>query len=57
LSFHCLRQFDDFVETLECGATNLPVQAFDQEGKVLLASGKLLAIDNQIDTIQREQLN
>ena len=32
------------------GATNLPVQAFDQEGKVLLASGKLLAIDNQIDT-------
>jgi multidrug efflux system membrane fusion protein len=32
------------------GATNLPVQAFDQEGKVLLASGKLLAVDNQIDT-------
>ena len=32
------------------GATNLPVQAYDQEGKVLLASGKLLAIDNQIDT-------
>jgi multidrug efflux system membrane fusion protein len=28
----------------------LPVQAYDQEGKVLLASGKLLAIDNQIDT-------
>ena len=28
----------------------LPVQAFDQEGKVLLASGKLLAVDNQIDT-------
>src|SRR5664280_1989344 len=32
------------------GATNLPVQAYDQEGKVLLASGKLLAVDNQIDT-------
>ena len=32
------------------GATNLPVQDFDQEGKVLLASGKLLAVDNQIDT-------
>ena len=31
------------------GAT-LPVQAYDQEGKVLLASGKLLAVDNQIDT-------
>jgi len=30
--------------------TNLPTQAYDQEGKVLLASGKLLAIDNQIDT-------
>jgi multidrug efflux system membrane fusion protein len=28
----------------------LPVQAFDQEGKVLLDSGKLLAVDNQIDT-------
>ena len=28
----------------------LPAQAYDQEGKVLLASGKLLAIDNQIDT-------
>jgi multidrug efflux system membrane fusion protein len=28
----------------------IPVQAFDQEGKILLASGKLLAIDNQIDT-------
>ncbi len=34
----------------KAGATNLPVQAYDQEGKVLLASGKLLAIDNQIDT-------
>jgi multidrug efflux system membrane fusion protein len=32
------------------GATLLPVQAYDQEGKVLLASGKLLAVDNQIDT-------
>jgi multidrug efflux system membrane fusion protein len=32
------------------GATNLPVQAYDQEGKVLLAAGKLLAVDNQIDT-------
>ena len=31
------------------GAT-LPVQAYDQEGKVLLSSGKLLAVDNQIDT-------
>jgi multidrug efflux system membrane fusion protein len=31
------------------GAT-LPVQAHDQEGKVLLATGKLLAVDNQIDT-------
>jgi multidrug efflux system membrane fusion protein len=31
------------------GAT-LPVQAYDQEGKVLLARGKLLAVDNQIDT-------
>jgi len=30
--------------------TILPAQAYDQEGKVLLASGKLLAIDNQIDT-------
>ncbi len=29
---------------------SLPVMAFDQEGKVLLATGKLLAIDNQIDT-------
>jgi multidrug efflux system membrane fusion protein len=29
---------------------SLPVQAYDQEGKVLLASGKLLAVDNQIDT-------
>jgi multidrug efflux system membrane fusion protein len=28
----------------------LPAQAYDQEGKILLASGKLLAIDNQIDT-------
>jgi len=28
----------------------LPVLAFDQEGKTLLAKGKLLAIDNQIDT-------
>ena len=28
----------------------LPVQAYDQEGKVLLANGKLLAVDNQIDT-------
>ena len=28
----------------------LPVQAYDQEGKVLLAKGKLLAVDNQIDT-------
>jgi multidrug efflux system membrane fusion protein len=32
------------------GATLLPVQAYDQEGKVLLAKGKLLAVDNQIDT-------
>jgi multidrug efflux system membrane fusion protein len=32
------------------GATNLPVQAYDQEGKTLLAAGHLLAIDNQIDT-------
>ena len=30
--------------------TTLPVQAYDQEGKVLLANGKLLAVDNQIDT-------
>ena len=30
--------------------TILPAQAYDQEGKVLLATGKLLAIDNQIDT-------
>jgi multidrug efflux system membrane fusion protein len=30
--------------------TILPVAAYDQEGKVLLASGKLLAVDNQIDT-------
>jgi multidrug efflux system membrane fusion protein len=29
---------------------SLPVQSYDQEGKVLLASGKLLAVDNQIDT-------
>jgi multidrug efflux system membrane fusion protein len=29
---------------------SLPVQAYDQEGKTLLASGKLLAVDNQIDT-------
>jgi membrane fusion protein, multidrug efflux system len=28
----------------------LPVAAYDQDGKVLLASGKLLAVDNQIDT-------
>ena len=28
----------------------LPVAAYDQEGKVLLANGKLLAVDNQIDT-------
>ncbi|MGD0020915.1 MAG: MdtA/MuxA family multidrug efflux RND transporter periplasmic adaptor subunit [Smithellaceae bacterium] len=28
----------------------LPAQAYDQEGKVLLANGKLLAVDNQIDT-------
>ena len=28
----------------------LPAQAYDQEGKVLVASGKLLAVDNQIDT-------
>ena len=32
------------------GGTILPVQAYDQEGKVLLASGRLLAVDNQIDT-------
>ena len=32
------------------GAAILSVQAYDQEGKVLLASGKLLAVDNQIDT-------
>ena len=31
-------------------ATIMPVSAWDQEGKVLLASGKLLAVDNQIDT-------
>jgi multidrug efflux system membrane fusion protein len=31
-------------------AATLPVAAYDQEGKVLLASGKLLAVDNQIDT-------
>ena len=29
---------------------SLPALAYDQEGKVLLASGKLLAVDNQIDT-------
>jgi membrane fusion protein, multidrug efflux system len=29
---------------------NLPVFAYDQEGKVMLASGKLLAVDNQSDT-------
>jgi multidrug efflux system membrane fusion protein len=29
---------------------SLPVQTYDQEGKILLASGKLLAVDNQIDT-------
>jgi len=28
----------------------LPVFAYDQEGKVMLASGRLLAADNQIDT-------
>lgn len=28
----------------------LPVFAYDQEGKMLLANGKLLAVDNQIDT-------
>ncbi|MGA3280008.1 MAG: MdtA/MuxA family multidrug efflux RND transporter periplasmic adaptor subunit [Smithella sp.] len=28
----------------------LPVYAYDQEGKVILASGNLLAVDNQIDT-------
>ena len=28
----------------------LPVLAFDQDGKILLAKGKLLAVDNQIDT-------
>jgi multidrug efflux system membrane fusion protein len=28
----------------------LPVLAYDQEGKTLLAIGKLLAVDNQIDT-------
>jgi multidrug efflux system membrane fusion protein len=28
----------------------IPVLAFDQEGKNLLAKGKLLAVDNQIDT-------
>jgi len=28
----------------------LPVYAYSQDGKVLLASGKLLAVDNQIDT-------
>jgi len=32
------------------GITTLPVLAFDQEGKTLLAIGKLLAVDNQIDT-------
>jgi multidrug efflux system membrane fusion protein len=32
------------------GGTTLPVSAYDQEGKVVLASGKLLAVDNQIDT-------
>jgi len=32
------------------GGTTLPVSAYDQEGKILLASGKLLAVDNQIDT-------
>lgn len=32
------------------GGTTLPVQAYDQEGKIVLASGKLLAVDNQIDT-------
>ncbi len=30
--------------------TTLLVQAYDQEGKILLANGKLLAVDNQIDT-------
>ena len=29
---------------------NPPVFAYDQEGKILLASGKLMAVDNQIDT-------
>jgi membrane fusion protein, multidrug efflux system len=29
---------------------SLPVEAYDQEGKALLAVGHLLAIDNQIDT-------
>lgn len=28
----------------------LPVFAYDQEGKIMLAQGKLLAVDNQIDT-------
>jgi multidrug efflux system membrane fusion protein len=28
----------------------MPVLAYDQEGKIMLASGKLLAVDNQIDT-------
>jgi multidrug efflux system membrane fusion protein len=37
------------MKRLNSGAT-LPVQAYDQEGKVLLAKGKLLAVDNQIDT-------
>ena len=33
----------------DCGRLSTAL-AFDQEGKVLLASGKLLAVDNQIDT-------
>jgi len=32
------------------GNEMLPVFAYDQEGKTVLATGKLLAVDNQIDT-------
>ena len=37
------------MKRLNSGAT-LPALAYDQEGKVLLAVGHLLAVDNQIDT-------
>jgi membrane fusion protein, multidrug efflux system len=37
------------LKRINAGET-MPVLAYDQEGKTLLASGKLLAVDNQIDT-------